>query len=307
MTHLKMLTRCLGDTIAVAPLWDVYQKHTKEDCIVTTKHRELFEQIYPNLIFQDFATEVPNATKTLDLDSVWAFDRPLQLGFWEPFNLSIPYKEIRPTVKLSKASRVIQEKYVCIASHSSIQGKYWNNPQGWNVIVQNLKHLGYRVLSVDQYKVFGVEGHWNEIPSGSEDFTGKSLTDVIALLEHCEFFIGLTSGLSWLAHAVGKHVVMIAGITHQWCEFTIDITRINNEKVCHGCFNEPATTRFEHNNWMWCPKKINTPEEFICTKSIDPYIVWQRIIDAGILNENRSIDRGAPRQVFNFANKARKN
>jgi ADP-heptose:LPS heptosyltransferase len=38
-------------------------------------------------------------------------------------------------------------------------------------------------------------------------------------LQHCEFFIGVSSGLSWLAWACGKKVVMISGITKKENEF----------------------------------------------------------------------------------------
>ena len=50
-----------------------------------------------------------------------------------------------------------------------------------------------------------------------------------------EFFIGVSSGLSWLSWAVGTHVVMISDVTPINHEFQSNITRIcantNLEKV----------------------------------------------------------------------------
>jgi autotransporter strand-loop-strand O-heptosyltransferase len=110
-----------------------------------------------------------------------------------------------------------------------------------------------------------------------------NLDETIRYLQHCEFAIGLSSGLMWLAHAVGKHTVMISGTTHEWCEYTTDVTRIINKKVCHGCFNEPKKTPFDASDWMWCPHKIGTNEQFICTTSISPEEVWERIKKSHLL------------------------
>ncbi|MXE01749.1 autotransporter strand-loop-strand O-heptosyltransferase, partial [Escherichia coli] len=53
------------------------------------------------------------------------------------------------------APRVIQEPYVCIATQSTCQAKYWNNGTGWSEVVAYLKSLGYRVLCIDRDAHYG--------------------------------------------------------------------------------------------------------------------------------------------------------
>jgi autotransporter strand-loop-strand O-heptosyltransferase len=55
-------------------------------------------------------------------------------------------------------------------------------------------------------------GPFYHIPHGVEDETGdRPLQERARWLRHADFFIGLSSGLSWLAWAVGTPVVMISG------------------------------------------------------------------------------------------------
>jgi autotransporter strand-loop-strand O-heptosyltransferase len=99
-------------------------------------------------------------------------------------------------------SRPIAEPYVCIAVQSTTQSKYWNNPNGWREIVAFLKQAGYRVICIDQKPIHGTGLIWNHIPNGAEDETGdRPLQERARWLKHAEFFVGLSSGLSWLAWA----------------------------------------------------------------------------------------------------------
>ncbi|MEB3037479.1 glycosyltransferase family 9 protein, partial [Capnocytophaga ochracea] len=90
----------------------------------------------------------------------------------------------------------------------------WNNPDGWRLVVRYLKEIGYRVICIDQKPVHGTGLMWNHIPHGVEDETGnRPLSERARWLRHADFFVGLSSGLSWLAWAMGTPVVMISGFT----------------------------------------------------------------------------------------------
>jgi ADP-heptose:LPS heptosyltransferase len=65
-----------------------------------------------------------------------------------------------------------------------------------------------------------------------------SLIDRMVDLYHCEFFIGVSSGLAWLAWALGKHVVMISDVTPSDHEFYTDCTRINANFLKKVDYNE---------------------------------------------------------------------
>ena len=95
-------------------------------------------------------------------------------------------------------------------------------------------------------------------------------------IRHAEFFVGLTSGLSWLAWACGARVVMISGFTLPTTEFDTPY-RVINYHACIGCWNDPAL-RFDHNrDFLWCPRHAGTPRQFECTRLITAEQVKQTI------------------------------
>jgi autotransporter strand-loop-strand O-heptosyltransferase len=150
---------------------------------------------------------------------------------------------------------------------STTQSKYWNNPGGWMEIIRFLKAAGYRVICIDQKSVHGTGLVWNQIPNGAEDETGeKPLAERVRWLKHAEFFVGLSSGLSWLAWAAETPVVMISGFTHPLNEFATPY-RVVNYHTCNGCWNDPHL-RFDHKDFLWCPRHKGTDRQFECTRLI---------------------------------------
>lgn len=190
--------------------------------------------------------------------------------------LGVEPVEIAPRLALPDESRPIAEPYICIAVQSSTQAKYWNNPEGWHQVVAFLKALGYRVLCIDQKRVSGSGIHWNHIPHGAEDFTGDlPLAERARILKHAAACIGLSSGLAWLAWAAGTPVVLISGFTHPTNEFHTPF-RVINWHSCNSCWNDPAH-RFDHRDYLWCPRHANTARQFECTRLITGHHVIETI------------------------------
>jgi hypothetical protein len=59
---------------------------------------------------------------------------------------------------------------------------------------------------------------------------------------------------------------MISGFTHPTNEFATPY-RIVNYHTCNGCWNDPHH-RFDHKDFLWCPRHANTPRQFECTRLI---------------------------------------
>ena len=59
---------------------------------------------------------------------------------------------------------------------------------------------------------------------------------------------------------------MIAGFTHPNNEFTTPY-RVINYHTCNSCWNDPHH-RFDHKDFLWCPRHANTPRQFECTRLI---------------------------------------
>ena len=180
--------------------------------------------------------------------------------------LGLPYEDTKVKLNLS-APRTIEEKYVCIAVHGSSKTKCWNNPKGWLEVIKFLKKNGYRVLCIDKEPVIYDGLLQNSIPNGAEDFTGDiPLQERINLIKDADFFIGLSSGLSWLAYSCNVPVVLISGFTLPFNEFETPY-RVINYNGCTGCWND-TREKFDHHDFQWCPRHKGTDRQFECSRII---------------------------------------
>jgi autotransporter strand-loop-strand O-heptosyltransferase len=269
----------LGDTIGWFPYAvKFYEKHKcKLTCAIADRLIPLFREVYPEITFVNHEEIKPDryyATYSMGLffDDKDCIHQPCDFRYvglhrTAGYILGVDPTEVPPRVAIPDDGRPIPEPYVCIGVQSTTQAKYWNNPGGWLEIVRVLKANGYRVICIDQKPVHGTGLVYNQIPNGAEDETGdRPLIERARWLKHADFFVGLSSGLSWLAWAVGTPVVMISGFTHPLNEFATAY-RIVNYHTCNGCWNDPAL-RFDHKDFLWCPRHKDTPRQFECTRLI---------------------------------------
>jgi autotransporter strand-loop-strand O-heptosyltransferase len=61
-------------------------------------------------------------------------------------------------------------------------------------------------------------------------------------------------------------VVLISGFTHPTNEFQTPY-RVVNYHACNSCWNDPHH-RFDHHDFLWCPRHAGTPRQFECTRLI---------------------------------------
>jgi len=269
----------LGDLVAWFPYAVKFQRQhgCRVTCAMAQPMIALFARFYPEIEFVtpeevDPARYYATYNIGLFFDDEQNFNQPCDfrlvgLHKTAAYILGVEPDEAPPAIDITDDSRPIPEKYVCIAAQSTTQCKYWNNPQGWRELVQFLKGHGYRVICIDQKATHGTGTIWNHIPYGSEDETGdKPLAERARWLKHAEFFVGLSSGLSWLAWAVGTPVVMISGFTHPTNEFQTPY-RVINYHTCNSCWND-VRVRFDHKDFLWCPRHAGTPRQFECTRLI---------------------------------------
>jgi autotransporter strand-loop-strand O-heptosyltransferase len=261
---INFTTHALGDNIAFSPYADLSQKKHGGKVYVKTKWHNIIKSNNPDVIFVDIGFNIPNAVvKNVD----FIFQRgPLQKIICD--QLQIEYKEIRPSINTeSKYSFNKKKKYVCIGIQSTAQLKYWNLNDGWEKLTKYIKDKGYDVYCIDKDEVFGTKEKWNRMPHNARNETGNHPIEYrIQQLKNCQFYIGVSSGLSWLAWALGKKVVLVSGCTDENNEFSEDCYRVINKNVCHGCLNDPAinNTVGIKSGWMYCPRNKN----FECTKKI---------------------------------------
>ena len=137
----------LGDTISWVPYCEEFRKINECELIVSTFKNFLFEKSYPSLTFVPPGGVVHNIHAMFNIG--WFYDKekepeypssiPLQKSITNI--LGLDFKEVKPKIDFSPSERPIENKYFCIANHSTAQAKYWNNPNGWQEVVDYLNQI----------------------------------------------------------------------------------------------------------------------------------------------------------------------
>ena len=269
----------LGDTIGWFPYAVRFaeQHGCRLTCAMSALIIPLFRDAYPDITFVahedvDVAHFYASYYMGLffdDRDCTWQPTdfRMVGLHRTAAYILGVDPAEQAPRISLPDESRPIEAPYVCIGVQSSSQCKYWNNPDGWRRVVSAVKDAGYRVICIDQKPFHGHGLVWTHIPHGAEDQTGdRPLVERARWLRHAAGFVGLSSGLSWLAWAAGTKVLLISGFTAVLNEFQTPF-RVINYHACNSCWNDPRL-RFDHKDMLWCPRHAGTDRQFECTRLI---------------------------------------
>jgi len=265
-------SKALGDTLAWVPY--ALEFKNKHNChvILSTFWNNILD--YPELELVEPGQSVTNLYGLYRIG--WYYDPnkapntpheiPMQKSATDI--LGLEYKEIKPRLKMPHIGLT---KQVCIAIHSTIQNKYWNNPTGWQELVDWLISRGYvvRLLSKEGEEYMG-----NVAPKGVIHHPNGSIESVIKELRESVMFIGIGSGLSWLSWSLNVPTVLISGFSEPFAEMEGCIRIAAPEGKCSGCFNR---YRLEAGDWNWCPDHKGTDRQFECTKSITSQMVIDKI------------------------------
>lgn len=262
--YIAISSSALGDSIASIGYAEEFRKKHKCKVIVSTFNNSLFENQYPELEFitpgeivkDIYAKYKVGYFHNKNLEPVQCNTIPLQKAITNI--LGLEYKEIMSKINFKKKERIIEGKYITIAPHSTAKIKYWNNPSGWQETIKFLIDNGYKVINVSR------EGCNFKNVENLEDY---SLENIMNTIHYSDFFIGLSSGISWLSWALKKKVIMIANFTEEGHEFKENCIKLTNKTVCNGCWNKKDHI-FDKNDWNWCPIYKNTKREFECNKAI---------------------------------------
>ena len=294
--NIVFQSKALGDTLAWFPYVEQYRVDNKCDVNLFLPLQELIPILkpnYPEIVFlkeEDYIIQGRDGLyfkMSMDARSIMSYKIgarwdgrqhfPLQQSASEI--LGLPFKEKRPNLHFKNYGRPIKEKYVAIGVHAAgPQLKYWNYPNGWDYVVKYLKHKGYKVLAVDLHEDRSRDGYVNKTPDGVEKRNGEPLDITMNNIIHSEFFIGLSSGLSWLSWALNKWVIMINGVSKPWCEFQHKCIHVFNhsDDVCTGCYHRDETLNLK-GEWDVCPDHKGTDRQFECTKEIEPPMIFSAI------------------------------
>ena len=293
--YIHLDSKALGDNIAWFPYVEKFQEKHNCKVICSTFWNSLFEGSYPDLEFTKPGGTVHGLyamyqigwyyfqDENLDFDKHKRDVKKIPLQETATDFLGIDFEEIRPRITLPKERRYVLGKYVSIAPHASSHAKYWNREGGWQELINWLKSKDMN-SAMFTHEPLGDSWHDSKLGGKLEkviDRTGNfPIENRINEIRHSQFFIGLSSGLSWLSWALGKPTVVISGFTEEFLE-PKSVIRIINKDVCHGCQSD---FKLDPGDWEWCPRNKNTENQFICTKSILPISVLDAIESEGLLD-----------------------
>jgi autotransporter strand-loop-strand O-heptosyltransferase len=256
---------CLGDTICFSSMIDPFlEYHKPKKVIISTFFPHLFQST-------DSRYEFINANQKKEI----IVDKLLDVGYdknnlddtrggmfyatkrtmWLPQETKpgkcpvIPYKR-----------NVISNK-ISIGPESLKKIAQWDNTD-WQQVVDGIIKSGFVVSNVSYENTMNLQNVSGF--HGNNDIR-ISLNEIL----ESRVFVGLSSGLAWLAWAYDVPVVMISGFTKEHNEF--ECFRVLNKFSCNGCFN------MFQNIQSTCPLFLGTERENECHKMITPQMVIDKI------------------------------
>jgi autotransporter strand-loop-strand O-heptosyltransferase len=262
---------CLGDTICFSSFIDAFlDYHKPKKVIISTFFIHLFKST-------DERYEFINANQKLKL----TVDKLIDVGYdknsledtkggmmWATKRTMMLPQETKPRkCPVIPYERKIIPNKITIAPESLKKIAQWNHfgNYGWQSLVNEIVNSGFVVSNVSYENTMNLQ---NVTGFHGHDDIRVALNEILS----SRVFVGLSSGLAWLAWAYGVPVVMISGFTKEHNEF--NCYRVTNKLSCNGCFN------LFQNIQSTCPLFLGTDRENECHKSITPQMVIDKINEA---------------------------
>jgi ADP-heptose:LPS heptosyltransferase len=265
LTNIKYLVRkrALGDVLWIEPIIRTLVQNHKQ-LIVHTKFNSLFEN-YPfqNVLFKtklsiwekcliNIETIIGTQFFTLNLDNVYEKNPHLHLlhAYQEKARLKKTFEY--PLLYLSKDekhSRIIKNKYI-VLHLESFSSKPYRQVFGveWEKIVHFFSSNGFTVIQI------GLSSK----PLQNATSLKTSIRELISLIYHCEYFIGLDSGPSHIASSLGKPSMIFFG--------AVDPNTRHFKSLFKGILiKQPC----EYDNQY---EKVIRKKDLVCKLSSDPTI-----------------------------------
>jgi autotransporter strand-loop-strand O-heptosyltransferase len=269
--YIAIDSKSLGDNLAWVPYVDEFRKKHNCQVITSTFFNHLFENQYSEIEFVKPGDTVNNIYAMYsvgwfykDNGEINTFKNPIEVKNQEMQKtcsdiLGLDFKEVKP--KLFR-HHVQRKKQIAIALHSTAQAKYWNNPTGWQEVVDWCNNHGYEVLLLSRE---GDSYMGNYHPTGIKYLNSYDMNNTIKTLYESTAFVGISSGLSWLSWATNIPTVIISGFTEEYTEPESCYHIGAPEGKCRGCFN---SHQLDAGDWNWCPVHKGTNRQFECSKTI---------------------------------------
>ena len=269
--NIRMDSWAIGDEIAWMPIIEEYRKKTGKTVLVSTFFNKLFSPVYPDIVFclpNNILSNIDRIYLGVSVDN--NKDNPFSHPNWraQPLQkvasdvLGLDYEPTRPKVHIPSID-IPHRNYICISEHTSRKSKYWHRPNGWQDVVDYCNSVGVNVIvcSKEPTDLKGVIDR-----TGDHPIENRS-----ALINGARAYIGVSSGLYWIAQAVNTPSLLISGSTDHDHEHVWNGHRISApEGKCSGCINNP---KYNFNDELDCPEN----KDYECSREITSELVISKL------------------------------
>ena len=216
-----------------------------------------------------------------------------------PYDDIIKFQHVKPQyderklwdIDKLKTELGIKRPYIVIATKTTCYAKHWLNPFGWLDVIDHFSK-DYDIVCIDRDLICVGQNKDNPAqtaafvtpPNCIIDAGSKPLMERLTLIKHAAAFVGLSSGLSWLAWLTETPVVMISNFTAPHNEFFTPY-RIMNLGVCNSCWND-GKEKFINSDFFYCPRHRNDKKAWECQRMITS----KTVIDTIQAALNRKVD-----------------
>ena len=220
--------RALGDVLWIEPVIAALAAKNKK-LIVHTKYNALFEN-YPftNVTFKEKLSffekllvriEGLLGTKIVSINLDKSYEQNPTVHFLNAYQTKagLPAINQYPNIFISekeKKNRIIDGKYL-VLHLESFASKPFRQIYGvdWTRVIEHLTIMGFKVVQI------GV----NDKPLPGAITVKTTLRELISLIYNCRFFIGLDSGPSHIAAALGKPAIIFFGAVNPFLRHFPDL------------------------------------------------------------------------------------
>lgn len=227
VVFIKMDAYALGDNLAWMPYVEEFQKKHGCHILCSTFWNDLFIETYPTIMFVKPNTRIDNHYAQYYIGThddtppgyspTTYITEPLQKVASDI--LGLEYQPLTARIPLPDVTR--NKKRVCLSQYASLDMKTWHGD--WQAVVDLFVDSGYEVVVISKEP--------NRLKRVTDHSGDRPIQERILDLAQSEYFIGVSSGLSWLAHSCHCHVFLISDFTPVNHEFSSNVTRIHGPNV----------------------------------------------------------------------------
>lgn len=231
---IKIDSKALGDTIAWMGYIDIFRKKHNCELFCSSFHNILFIESYPDIIFLPPNTNIEDIHTQIYIGVSDKYSYcPIKTDGSNLQNVAssildlTPVKNLKPLITFEKSDILKQNNYFCLSLSSSFDLKNYGDDDYWTYIISKFDEDVYILGDVDLSKYVKLKS----LPNVKTNFIGYlPYNDLLNIINFSKLFIGFSSGLSWLAWALNKKVILISTVTPIFHEPS-DLIRLGDESL----------------------------------------------------------------------------